>query len=113
MNGNYYYKPYKNYTPCTVIYSKKGTHNAVAHSFPSNADFSEKILAFIDMVLDFFCSARFISLSKAVFGLMMIFGFFGLIGGANIGSISLVSGCVCLTLVIFLEYVILCDKETY
>ncbi len=111
MNGNYYYKPYKNYTPCTAACSKKGTHAAAAPSFTEGANFAEKALAFIDTVLEFFCSAEFISVSKLIFGLVMLCGFFGLVGGVGFASVLLVSGCVCLTLVIFLEYVVVCDKE--
>ena len=113
MNATYNYKTGRNNIRFDNIHSKKGSCRPFVRQRPAYVDFAERCLTIIDMILDFFCSARFIVRAKAVFGFMALLGFLALIGGIEAGSLSLVSGCICLTLVILLEYVILNDKETY
>ena len=74
-------------------------------------DFAEKCLSFIDMILEIICSARVIVAAKAVFGFLALIGLLGIIGGIEFGTVSLLTGVICLSLIVALEFVILRDDN--
>lgn len=109
MNTVYSYKTSKNTTIYNDINSKKGTYRAPIHQDTVYTDFAEKSLSFIDMILDFLCSARTLVGAKAIFGFIALIGLIGVIGGIEFGTISLVSGVLILSAIIGLEFFILRD----
>ena len=111
MNTTYQYKSGRNNIDFERHTSKKGTCRPFVRKRPAYMDFAEKCLSFIDMVLEFICSARVIVAAKAVFAFITLIGFLGIIGGIEIGKISLLTGVSCLALIIALEFIILRDNE--
>ena len=111
MNTTYNYKTGKNNIDFARNTSKKGSFRPFVRKQPAYVEFAEKCLSFIDMILDFLCSARVIVAAKAIFGFLALVGFLGIIGGIEIGKISLLTGGICLALVIALEFVILRDDN--
>ena len=111
MNATYTYKTGRNNITFEKEISKKGNFKPFVRKRPAYMDFAEKCLTFIDMIIDFFCSARFLVAAKAVFSFVVLIGFLGLIGGMEFGKISLLSGVSCLSLVIALEFIILKDDK--
>lgn len=111
MNTTYQYKTGKNNIDFATSTSKKGTCRPFVRKRPAYMDFAEKCISFIDMILDFLCSARVIVAAKALFGFLALIGFLGIIGGIEIGKISLLTGGICLTLVVALEFIILRDDN--
>ena len=109
MNTVYNYKTSKNASIYNDINSKKGTCRAAAQQSDVYTDFAEKSLSFIDMILDFLCSARTLVGAKAIFGFIALIGLIGVIGGIEFGTISLVSGVLVLSAIIGLEFFILRD----
>ena len=111
MNATYTYKTGRNNITFDNGVSKKGNFKPFVRKRSAYMDFAEKCLTFIDMILDFFCSARFLVAAKAVFSFATLVGFLGIIGGMEFGKISLFTGVICLALVIALEFVILKDEK--
>ena len=111
MNATYSYKTGKNNIDFARPISKKGTCRTFVRKQPAYVEYREKCLSFIDMVLDFLCSARVITVAKAVFGFFALLGLLGIIGGIEFGKISLLTGGLCLGLVVALEFVILRDHD--
>lgn len=111
MNATYTYKTGKNNITFDNGVSKKGSFKPFVRKRPAYMDFAEKCLSFIDMIIDLFCSARFLVAAKAVFSFATLIGFLGIIGGMEFGKISLLTGVICLCLVIALEFVILKDDK--
>ena len=113
MNATYYYNSHRKSINFDNYSSKKGTRVAV---FPTKAksDFLNAESTFsLDLILAFFCSAEFILIAKIVFGLLAITGFLSMLCGISAGSITLVMGCICITLIVLLEYVIDSEKQSY
>lgn len=109
MTTNYSYKTGKNNTYYNNTNSKKGTY-AVAHSSTSAAEnFVEKSLTFIDSIIELLSSFRLLVVAKALFAFIALLGFFGLIGGMELGRVSLFSGVIALALIIGAEFLILKD----
>lgn len=108
MNSAYYYRSARvesNTSPdrnklCRIHASKP--HSA----FPIDLD---EIT--VDTVLDLICSEITLKISKAVFAVLALIGCISAICGAELGAAVLVSSCVCLTLVMFLEYLAHGDGE--
>ena len=111
MNTAYNYKTGKNNIDFSRPVSKKGNCRPFVRKQPAYVEYTEKCLSFIDMVLDFLCSARVIVAAKAVFGFAVLIGLLGIIGGIEFGKISLLTGGLCLGLVVALEFVILRDHD--
>ena len=111
MNATHTYKTGRNNITFDNGNSKKGTCRPFVRKRPAYMDFADNCLSFIDMILDFFCSARFIVAAKAVFAFVVLLGFIGIIGGMEFGRVSLLSGVICLALVIALEFVILREEK--
>lgn len=112
MNATYYYNSHRKSINFDNYASKTGTRVAV---FPqkTKSDFlTAEGTSALDLVLAFFCSAEFILVAKIVFGLLALIGFLSMLCGISSGSISLVMGCICLTLVILLEYVTEAEKQS-
>lgn len=109
MNTTYQYKTGKSNIDFAPRTSKKGTCRPFVRKRPAYMDFSEKCLSFIDMILEFFCSARVIVAAKAIFGFLTLVGLLSIIGGIEIGKISLLTGISCLTIIVGLEFFILRD----
>ncbi len=111
MNTTYTYKTGRNNITFDNGVSKKGTCRPFVRKRPAHVEFAEKCLSFIDMILDFFSSARFLVASKAVFAFVALVGLLGIIGGMEFGKISLLSGVICLALIVALEFVILREEK--
>ena len=111
MNATYTYKTGRNNITFENRNSKKGSFKPFVRKRPAYMDFADRCLSFIDMIIDFFCSAKFLIGAKAVFSFAVLVGFLGIIGGMEFGKISLLSGVACLALVIALEFVILKDNK--
>lgn len=109
MNTAYNYKTGKNNASYNRYNSKKETCKSVTHREPALIDFTDKCLSFIDMVIDILSSARVLVIAKALFAFIALLGFIGIIGGMELGTVSLFSGVICLSLVIALEFFILKD----
>ena len=105
MNATYYYKPYTEVAPEGARISKKGTHRASLHASLDSTPKAEGFGALVDNALEFFCSRGFIFGAKAIFGLIALLGTAGVLFGVDGASLSLVSGCICTTLIFLLEYV--------
>lgn len=65
----------------------------------------------IDTVLDLVCSEVTLKIAKAIFAVLALIGCISAVCGAELGAAVLVSSCVCLTLVMFLEYLAHGDGE--
>ena len=111
MNATYNYKTSRNNINFAPNNSKKGTCRPFVRKRPAYVEYAEKCLSFIDMILEFLCSARVIVGAKAVFGFLALIGLIGIIGGIEVGKISLLTGVLCLALVVALEFVILRDDD--
>ncbi len=109
MNTAYQYKTGRNNIDFANNTSKKGTCRPFVRKRPAYVDFAEKFLSFIDMIIEFLCSARVIVAAKAVFGFIALIGLLGIIGGIEFGTISLLAGVSCLALLVVLEFIILRD----
>ena len=109
MNTVYNYKTGRNNTSFDRYNSKKGTCKSVTYREPACVDFADKCLSFIDAVIDILSSSRVLVIAKAVFAFIALVGFLGIIGGMELGTVSLFSGVICLSLVIALEFFILKD----
>lgn len=109
MNTAYNYKTGKNNVNYNGNNSKKGMYKEYTSNAPAHSDFVEKSLSFIDNIIDFLSSARTLVVAKAFFAFIALLGFLGVIGGLDLGTISLVSGVISLSLLIGVEYVILRD----
>ncbi len=113
MNASYNYKSTKNHSYFVPAASKKGSCRPFVRRQSAYADLTERCLTLIDMILDFFCSARFLIRAKAAFSFVALVGVLGIIGGMEFGTISLLSGIVCLSLVIVLEFLVIKDEVNY
>ena len=111
MNANYNYKTSRNNINFAPNNSKKGTCRPFVRKRPAYVEHAEKCLSFIDMILDVICSTRVIVAAKALFGFVALIGLLGIIGGIEIGTISLLTGISCLALLVALEFVILRDDD--
>ena len=111
MNATYTYKTGRNNITFDNGISKKGTCRPFVRKRPAHVEFADKCLSFIDIILDFFSSARFIVAAKAVFAFVALLGFVGIIGGMEFGKVSLLSGVICLALMVVLEFVILREEK--
>ncbi len=111
MNASYTYKSGRKTVSFDRGYSKKGNCRRFVPKHSAGVIAADKCLTFIDNVLDFFCSAKFILRAKAVFSFFALLGLIGLIGGIEGGGISLLSGTVCLALVILLQYLVIKDEK--
>lgn len=111
MNAVYTYKTGRNNITFDNGNSKKGTCRPFVRKRPAYVDFADKCLSFIDAVIEFFCSAKVLVASKAIFAFIALLGFIGVIGGMEFGKVSLLSGVICLSLIIALEFVILKEDK--
>ena len=111
MNATYIYQTRRNNVKFAGACSKRGTCKRFVPKQSAGVIAADRCLTFIDSVLEFFCSAKFILRAKAAFSFFALLGLIGLIGGIEGGSISLLSGTVCLILVICLEYLVIKDEK--
>jgi hypothetical protein len=111
MNATYTYKTGRNNITFDKEISKKGTCRPFVRKRPAYMDFAERCISFIDMIIDFFCSARVLVATKAVFAFATLLGLVGIIGGMEFGKISLLTGVICLSLIVALEFVILREDK--
>lgn len=111
MNTTYNYKTSRNNINYNTQNSKKGNFRPFVRKQPAYVELADKCLSFIDSVLDFLCSARVIVAAKALFSFLALLGLLGIIGGIEIGKVSLLTGGICLSLVVALEFVILRDHD--
>lgn len=109
MNTSYDYKNERNNANSYRINSKKGMVTRVSHIEPARPDFAEKCLTFIDLVIEVLSSARLLVGAKAFFGFIILLGFLGVIGGIELGTVSLITGVVALSLLIGAEFIVLKD----
>ena len=106
MNATYTYKTGRNNITFDNGNSKKGTCRPFVRKRPAHIEFADKCLSFIDMILDFFSSARFIVASKAVFAFVALLGFIGIIGGVEAGTMNVGLAIILAAFMVFIE--ILC-----
>ena len=78
------------------------------YATPANA--IEAILCFIDAVITFICSARVRVIAKASMGFVCLIGILGIIGRLELGTLSLLSGCIGLALIILVEFLVIRQK---
>ena len=109
MNTAYGYKSVANNASFNNVNSNKGTYNTIAKVDSAEVMFAEKCMTSIDNIIDFICSARVLIVAKALFAFIALLGFFGVIGGIEFGTISLVSGVALLSAIIGVEFFILRD----
>lgn len=112
MNATYYYNSHRKNINFDNYASKKGTRVAVFPTKAKSEFLNTESTSSLDLILAFFCSAEFILIAKIVFGLLALTGFFSILCGISSGSISLVMGCICITLIVLLEYVIESEKHS-
>lgn len=99
MNSVYYYRSGKKYTNgsgeelCRVHVPKRRERTSI---IPEEMN--------LDTLLALICSERVLGCARAIFGAVSIVGLVGIIRDAELGLETLVSGCVCLTLVMLLEF---------
>ena len=109
MTTNYNYKTEKNNTYYNNINSKKGTSSCAQKQYASADTFVEKSLTFIDSIVELLSSFRLLVVAKALFAFIALLGFFGVIGGIELGTVSLFTGVIALALIIGAEFLILKD----
>ena len=109
MNTAYNYKNNAKNVNSYNVNSKKGTVTPLAYDKTSQTDFLEKSLSFIDAIVELLSSARLLIGAKAFFAFIALLGFFGVIGGIELGTVSLFSGIIALALIIGAEFLILKD----
>jgi len=109
MNTAYDYKNERKNTNSYNINSKKGTLSRASYSKPKSVGFAEKYLSLIDMIIEALSSARLLVGAKAFFGFVILLGFLGVIGGVELGSVSLIVGIVAVALLVGAEFLILKD----
>ena len=109
MNTAYNYKNEKNTHNSYGANSKKGTATRTVYTEPACPEFADKCLSFIDTVIDFLSSGRLLVGAKAFFGFVILLGFLGIIGGIELGTISLFTGIIALALIIAAEFIVLKD----
>ena len=111
MIMNRYYDGHfgKNNSIFNKNYSRKGTYMRTRRRSAS-ASVIDAILNFIDAIVSFICSAKTRIIAKAVFGFVILVAAVGIMGRIQLGSISLLSGCAGLALIIALEFIIIRQK---
>lgn len=109
MNTNYCYKNERNHINSNNINSKKGMPSGDVRAIQKSAEAIDNCLTFIDGIIDFLSSARTLVVAKALFAFITLLGFFGIIGGMELGTISLFGGVIALALTIGAEFLILKD----
>lgn len=70
----------------------------------------DMILSLIDSIISFVCSAKARIIAKAVFGFICLIGVVGIIGRLETGTLSLLSGCIGLALIIAIEFWVVRQK---
>ena len=106
MTTTYNYKTSKNNAYFNNMNSKKGTCIADQNQLAGEGDFIERSLTFIDSAIEFLSSFRLLIAAKAFFAFIALLGFFGVIGGIEIGTLSLFTGVIALALIIGAEFLI-------
>lgn len=109
MNTAYNYKNGNNNTNSYNVNSKKGTVARTTYSEPMYPEFADKYLSFIDMIIDALSSFHVLVAAKAIFAFIALLGFFGVIGGIELGTVSLFTGVIALALIVVTEFIILKD----
>ena len=109
MTTNYNYKTEKNNAYYNNINSKKGTCSCEQKQCDSADTFIEKSLTLIDSIVGLLSSFRLLVAAKALFAFIALLGFFGVIGGIELGTVSLFTGIIALALIIGAEFIILKD----
>lgn len=109
MNTTYNYKNETNNMMINKDFSKKGTAQSISIDRENNADTVDKLLSVIDNITDLISSMRFLVVAKALFAFIALLGFLGVIGGIELGTVSLISGSIALALIIGVEFLILKD----
>jgi len=112
MNATYYYNSHRKSINFDNYASKTGTRVAVFPSHEKSHSINADDISTLDRILAFFCSSEFIFIAKLIFGSFSLAGFISILCGSSEGAISLVMGCICLTLVILLEYVTEAEKQS-
>ena len=109
MNTYYNHDFGKNKSVFNNNYSTKGNFKK-ARRTSSSANVIEAILCFIDIIVEFICSARVRVIAKAVFGFICLIGVLGIIGRLELGTLSLLSGCIGMGLIILVEFLVIRQK---
>lgn len=109
MNTAYNYKNERNNIIDTRLASKKGMAKVDTMERENSTDIIEKILTALDNLTDSLNSARALIIAKAVFAFIALLGLLGVIGGIELGTVSLISGSIALALIVGLEFIILRD----
>ena len=109
MNTNYNCKKERNHLNPNNINSKKGIPSTNAHALQKGEMAIDNCLSFIDAAIDFLSSPKTLVAAKALFAFIALLGFFGIIGGIELGTVSLFSGVIALALIIGAEFLILKD----
>lgn len=105
MNMAYKYVTRESKPNVEQLYIKIKRFVMLVHTEVKKGNYTKKVYCAIKLIFEFMCSSKFISNAKLVFGAIIALGFLGIIKGSALAPLSIVSGCVCLALVIFLEYV--------
>ena len=110
MNAYYNNNFGKNRSAFYNNYSAKGTAVRARKRRSGLIAIVEAILCFIDSAIEFICSAKVRIVAKAVFGFVCLVGVLGIIGRLELGTLSLLSGCIGLGLILALEFLIIRQK---
>lgn len=113
MNATYYRKPHTNNFNFESRVSKKGNYIRVVRSRPALVEFAEKCIGILSFIYNLICSEFFLKKAKIAFSMLALVGFISTICGAGAGVVLFLSGCICLTLSIFLEYLISNDESVF
>lgn len=110
MNAYYNNKYGKNNSVFNNNYSTKGIARSSRKRYAAPSNAIEAILYFIDTLISFICSARVRVIAKAVMGFVCLIGILGIIGRLELGTLSLLSGCIGLGLIILVEFLVIRQK---
>ena len=110
MNAYYNNNFGKNRSAFYNNHSTKGTAIKARRRYSAPANAIEAILCFIDSIISFICSARVRVIAKAVMGFVCLIGILSIIGRLELGTLSLLSGCIGLGLIILVEFLVIKQK---
>ena len=109
MTTNYNYKTSRNNASFNNVNSKKGNYSSAQGRSAGADSFVEKSLTFIDSIVELFSSFRFLVAAKALFAFIALLSFLGVVGGIELGTVSLFTGVIALAFIIGAEFIILKD----
>lgn len=109
MNTAYSYKNGKNNSSFNNINSKRGNARGARNQSPSVENFVDRALTLIDSGIESLSSLRALVAAKALFAFITLLGFFGVIGGMELGRVSLITGVIALAILVGAEFLVLKD----